>query len=97
MGCLIVHSDQQQPIARRIKLLSTAIGAGAVAAMFAVFVAYGPQQDTGTLVSNAPGDITKPQPTYGETSTEVPAPTSVETPTASPPVTAEPAPTEEPG
>jgi hypothetical protein len=65
--------------------------------MFAVFVAYGPQQGTGTLVSTAPGDITKPYPTYGETSIEKEAPTTVETPAASPPVTAEPAPTEEPG
>jgi hypothetical protein len=92
-----VHRYQQEAIKLRIKPLSAAIGTGAVAAMFAVFVAYGPQQGVGTLVSNAPGDITKPQPTYGETSTEETAPTTVATPTASPPVTAEPAPTEEPG
>jgi hypothetical protein len=92
-----VHRYQQDPIKLRIKPLSAAIGTGAVAAMFAVFVAYGPQQSSGTFVSNPPGEITKPQPTYGETSTEVTAPTSVETPAATPPVTAEPAPTEEPG
>jgi hypothetical protein len=92
-----VHRFPQESVNARIKPLAAAIGTGAVAAMFAVFVAYGPQQGNGTFLSNAPGDITRPQPTYGETSTEEAAPTSVETPTASPPVTAEPAPTEEPG
>jgi hypothetical protein len=92
-----VHRYQQEPTNRRITLLSGAIGAGAVAAMFAVFVAVGPQQGSGTFVSDAPGDITKPQPTFAETSTEKAPPTSVQTPAATPPVTAEPAPTEEPG
>jgi hypothetical protein len=91
-----VHREKQEPINVRIKLLSAAIGVGAVAAMFAVFVAYGPQQGGGTLLS-APGEITKPQPTYAKTITKDRAPTSLEIATASPPVTAEPAPTEEPG
>jgi hypothetical protein len=94
---LNVHRNQQEQINGRIKLLSGVIGASAATAMAAVFVASGPQPDTGTFVANAPGDITTPRPVLGETSTQETAPTTVQIPKATPPVTAEPAPTEEPG
>ena len=70
-------------ISQKLKLVSAAVGAGAVAVMGAFTIALSTDSGSTSIVSD-------PEMTLGETSTVEKAATSVETPSVAPEVTAEP-------